>query len=149
MMRKVLMILSGVFFLTQAQAFPCYITMIKDSCWSNYNVTVDIVDLFTNKVMVTMTMPKGKSWDRKEIVCQPKQTVQLRATYTPTFWAKDAGKVHYGKRHWSFPDEVKKGDAAWNMTLCFAKDIAEASLPPESSGQCICETKGIPEIEPR
>lgn len=147
-MRRILMMLSGVCFLTQVQAFPCYITMVKDSCWLKYNVTVDIVDVVTDKVVATMSMPEGKSWDRKKMVCQPKQTVSLRATYSPAFWSKDADKIYSGKRYWSFPEEVKKGDAAWNMMLCFSRDIAEVSLPPEASGQCVCDAKGIPAIEP-
>ena len=148
-MKKLLMLLFGVCFLTQAHAFPCYITMVKDSCWSKYNVNVDVVDVFTNKVMASMSIPEGKSWDRKEIVCQPKQTVFLKAAYSPSFWAKDAGRIYYGKRNLSFPEEIKKGDAAWNMTFCFASDFQEVSLPPDSSGQCICDVKGIPVIEPR
>lgn len=148
-MRRLMVMFSGVCLFIQVHAFPCYITMVKDNCWLNYNVNVDIVDVSTEKVVATMTIPEGKPWDRKEIACQPKQTVKLKATYSPAFWAKEAGKFYYGKREWSFPEEIKKGDAAWNMILCFASDIEEVSLPPEVSGPCVCDMKDIPAIEPR
>ncbi len=148
-MRRLFMMLSGVCLLSQAYAFPCYITMVKDSCWSSYNVSVDVIDVATEKVLATMSMPNGKSWDRKEIVCQPKQTVNLQATFSPAFWTKDAGKKYYGKRLWSFPEEIKKGDSAWNMTICYSSDLQGVPFPPDASGQCTCVTKDIPAIEPR
>ena len=147
-MRKLLIMLFSVFLFTQAHGFQCYITMIKDSCWSSYDVNVDLIDVATEKVLASMTMPKGKSWDRKEIVCQPKQMVKLKATFSPAFWEKDAGKVYYGKRFWSFPEEIKKDDKAWNMVICYANDIDGVPLPPDVSGQCVCEKKDIPVIVP-
>ena len=148
-MRRFLLIWAGLCCMTQADAFPCYITLIKDSCWAPYDVSMDVIDVSTEKVVATMSMPKGTSWDRKEMVCQPKQTVKLQATFNPAFWAQDQGKNYYGKRFWSFPEEIKKGDAAWNMELCFAQDFDSVPLPPGASGQCVCEKTGIPVIPKR
>ena len=147
-MRRFFTMLSGVCLLTQAHAFPCYITMIKDTCWSGYDVNVDVIDVATEKVLVTMNMPKGKSWDRKEIVCEPKQTVSLQATFSPTIWAKDEGKKYNGKRFWSFPEEIKKNESAWNMVICYARDIQGVPTPPDASGACACDKQGIPVIQP-
>jgi len=148
-MRRLFMVLSGVCLLTQVHAFPCYITMVKDSCWTSYSVSVDVIDVTNKKVVATMSMPNEKSWDRKEIVCQPKQTVSLIATFSPAFWEKEENKKYYGKRIWSFPEEIKKGDGAWNMTICYPKDLQGIPLPPDASGKCTCETKDIPAIKPR
>jgi len=148
-MRKFLLMISGVCLLTQAHAFPCYITMMKDNCWASYDVTLDLIDVATEQVVASMSIPKGKSWARKEIVCQPKQVVKLKATFSPEIWAKDKGKAYFGKRFWSFPEQINKGDGAWNMVLCFARDLDGVPLPPDVSGQCTCEAKDIPPIAPR
>ena len=148
-MYRLLMMLFGVVLLNQAHAFPCYITMVKDNCWSKYNVSVNVVDVSTQTVLATLSIPEGKSWDRKEIVCQPKQTVMLKATYSPAFWEKDEGKIYSGKRDWSFPEKIVKNESAWNMVICFASEFQEVSLPPEAAGHCLCDMKSIPAIEPR
>ncbi len=148
-MRKLLMMLVGMGLYAQAYAFPCYFTLVKDNCWTDYNVTVDIVDTSNKKVVASLNMPKGKSWDRKEIACQPMQTFMLQAQYTPVIWQQDAGKIYYGKRYWSFPEEIKPGESAWNMVICYADHFQGLTLPPTSSGHCVCDMKGIPAIAPR
>ncbi len=148
-MRKLLLIMFGMSLFNQLNAFPCYITMVKNTCWTDYNVNVDVIDLATNKVVAAMSMPVGKSWDRREFSCEPQQTVMLQATYSPSIWEKESGKIYYGKHEWSFPEKINKGEGAWNMTLCFSNDLQEVPLPPKASGQCVCDLKNIPKIEPR
>lgn len=148
-MSRLLKILLGLCLVAQAHAFPCYITMVKSNCWANYNVNVDVVDVLTDKVIASMSMPVGTTWDRKEIVCQPQQSVQLKATFSPVIWEKDEGKIYFGKRTWSFPAEIKKGSTAWNMGICFSGDFAETSIPPDALGPCQCDMKSIPPVEPR
>lgn len=148
-MRKFLLMIFSACLLTQAHAFPCYITMMKDNCWTAYDVNVDLIDVATEQVIASMSIPKGKSWDRKEIVCQPKQVVKLKAKFSPDIWVKDKGREYVGKRFWSFPEQINQGDAAWNMVLCFSRDIQDVPLPPDVSGQCACDAKDIPPIAPR
>ena len=148
-MSRLIMLLLGVSVLTEAQAFPCYITMVKSTCWSSYNVNANIIDSASEKVLANINMPEGTSWGRQEIDCQPKQTVELQATFSPTIWEKEEGKVYFGKRYWSFPEEIKKDESAWNMTICYPGDFAATPYPPEASGTCPCDTTNIPVIQPR
>ena len=146
-MFRLFMILVGACLFIQAHALPCYITLVKDNCWSNYNVSVDVVDVSNETVMTTLIIPEGTSWVRNEIVCQPKQTVMLKATFSPVFWESDTGKIFYAQRYWSFPEITKPGVTALSMTICYAKDFAGLSLPPEANGHCVCDTKSIPPID--
>ncbi len=143
-MCKLFMMLVGVFGLAQAHALPCYITIAKDNCWTNYNVNIDIVDTLTEKVIASMSMYEGTPWVRQKIVCQPGQTVLLKATFTPVFWEADIGKVYFGRRYWSFPKQLVAGESAMSITICYASDFAAVSLPPEASGDCACDMESIP-----
>jgi DNA-binding beta-propeller fold protein YncE len=129
-------------------ALPCYITMVKDSCWTEYNLTVDVIDASNDNVIATISVPKGESWARHEMTCQPEQVVNFRAKFSPVFWTSDTDKVFSTKKIWSFPDQINAGDGAWNMTICFADYFSGVPLPPEGSGQCVCDTKNIPPIKP-
>lgn len=146
-MRRLLLVLFGSGLIFQAHAFPCYITMVKDSCWSNYNVSVDVIDVATEKLIDTLLLPKGTSWVRREMTCLPKQTVMLKATFSPVFWESDVGKVFSGQRYWSFPEINKASVSALGMTICYATDFAEVPLPPDASGHCICDTSNIPAMK--
>ncbi len=146
-MSKLVMMLVGVCGLAQVHALPCYITIAKDNCWTNYNVNIDIVDTLSVKVIASMSMPEGTPWVRQEIVCQPGQTVQVKATFSPVFWESDVGKVYFGRRYWSFPQQLDAGESALSMTICYANDFAAIPLPPDASGQCACDINSIPAIK--
>lgn len=146
-MRKLLLMMLGFCWIAQSHAYPCYITIAKDNCWSKYNVSVEAIDVTNEKVLAKMTMPKGTSWARQKIDCQGGQTVMFKATFSPVFWEEDEGKVYAGKRYWSFPEKIAQGEAALNMRVCFTTDFAEVSLPPDASGHCACDMASIPAIK--
>lgn len=148
-MRKLMMIVLGMCQLTQVHAFPCYVTLIKDSCWVNYEVRVNVIDVMGDKPLMTLTIPKGKTWVRQEFVCQPKQSVRLTATFSPPIWQQDAGKVYKGTRFWTFPEEVAPNQGAWNLNLCYSKHFAGMPLTPTNTGNCVCDASVVPIIEPK
>ncbi len=146
-MCKLLLMLVGLCLVGQSYAYPCYITVVKDTCWLKYNVSVDAVDVSNGTLLTTLTMPKGTSWARQKIDCQGKQVVMFKSTYSPVFWEGDEGKLYAAKRYWSFPEKIEPGEAALNMRVCFSTDFAEVSLPPDASGHCGCDMTSIPEIK--
>lgn len=146
-MRKLIMGMVGVCLMTQAQAVPCYMTIVKDSCWTAYDVNINIVDVQTEKVLTSMNIPKGKSWVRKEVSCQPSETVMMRATFSPVFWESDKNKSYSARKYGTFPEKPDEGVLAMNLTICFANDFSEVPLPPESSGHCVCDMTNIPAIK--
>ncbi len=148
MPRLLLSFIFLTFTFTKTYAFRCYITLVKDSCWTNYNVSVDAINVMGEKLLTSLVIPQGTSWVRNEIDCQPKETLLFKATFTPAFWEKDAGKIYYGKRYWSFPETIGPNESAWNMTVCYGSDFAAIPLPPDAAGNCACDTSTIPVIKP-
>ena len=149
MTRRLLLSLLSVGLVSQAQAFPCYITMVKDSCWTDYDVSVNVMDVMSEKPITTILVPSGKSWERYEFSCEEKLTVQLKATFSPIIWETDQEKSYLSKNFLSFPDEIKQGQTAWNMTVCYPSQFAGVPTPPDVSAGCICDTKSTPPVAKR
>jgi hypothetical protein len=143
----------GVFFAaylsmitTTAHAFSCYATLVKDSCWSNYTVSIDVVDTKKNKVLVTLFMPIGTDWDRETFDCDLGANLALKATFSPTMWRDQADRVYSGKSYWLIPKDAPTGVVAWNLTRCFPEDFAEVPVPIEATDHCTCSMKDIPAL---
>jgi hypothetical protein len=133
----------------QAYSFPCYITIIKDNCWTNYDVTVQVDDVMVDKPITSIVIPSGEAWTRYEFSCQEKQTLQFTAAFSPVIWDKDEDRKYKSKRFWSYPEIIRQGDTAWNMTVCYPQDFAEIPMPPDVSGACTCDKKIAPPVEER
>lgn len=136
----------AVIFSSEASAFTCFLTLAKDSCWTEYDVKVDVIDILTNKTVISAIAPTGKSWNRQEFACQPGQTFKYIATFSPIFWESDKGKQYSGTRTWTLPKEIKKGDTAWNITVCYPEQFAEVPFPPTAKGNCVCDARKIPPV---
>lgn len=148
-MIKPWVVLLAAGFISEAHAFPCYITLVKDSCWTNYNVSVDVMNVLTEKHVTTIHVDQGKSWSRVEFNCDAKDTVRFKASFSPAFWESDKGKQFSAKRYWSFPEEILPKQSAWNMTLCYPGDFSAVPLPPDVSGDCRCNKDDLPAVQPR
>ena len=148
-MNRLLILLLGACWCLQAHAFPCFITLVKDNCWTDYDVDVTVINVSNEKVLTTIHIPKGESWVRYELPCDPKQTVMFRAVFSPVFWESDAKKVYFGERYWSFPEKIDAGAEAWNMNICFTRHFADVPLPPKASGHCACDMASLPPIKRR
>ena len=130
-------------------AFPCYITMVKEDCWTNYELTVNVLDTSNNASVAKVVVPKGKSWMRQSFECKPAQTFMYEATFTPTIWERDKAKKYHARRYWSLPDKIADGATAWNIKVCYASDFTETPMPPEATGKCQCHFDQVPAVEPR
>lgn len=148
-MLKLLMMLIGLALSLRLQAFPCFLTLVKDSCWTNYNLSVVVTNVNNEKAMFTVSIPEGQSWSRQKFECQPKDGLSFSATFTPVFWESDADKVYPSQHNWSFPEAIAKGDTAWNMTICYPNEFSGVPLPPDAGGNCKCNTDTIPIIKPQ
>lgn len=127
----------------------CYYTLVKDSCWTKYDVSVDVMDAVSAKVLTTVTVPAGKSWMRQTFPCDAGQKLMYRAQFSPVFWESDKGKTYIAKNYWSLPNTINPGDSAWNVTVCYPNDFAQVPLPPDVSGNCSCNLDDIPTIPPK
>lgn len=135
-------------FSSAADAYTCFFTLVKDSCWTDYNVTVDVTDASTSKTLFRISVPKGKSWARKKFSCDAAESFDYRASFSPVFWQSDKGKHFSGKRTWTLPQTMKAGDTAWSITVCYPEEFSEVPLPPTANSQCACDMKSIPPVIP-
>jgi hypothetical protein len=148
-LRMVILSLSCIF-TSPLWAITCYYTLAKDNCWLRYNVSVDVMDALSAKVLTTITVPAGKSWGRVTFSCETNgQKLMYRARFTPSIWESEKGETYLAKNYWSLPNSVKPGDSAWNVSVCYPSDFSEVPLPPEATGTCKCDFSGIPEIPPK
>lgn len=148
-MYKLLSISLGLCISAYAQAFPCFLTMVKDSCWTNYNLTVNVTNATTGKLITTVIVPQGQSWARQQFNCQPADTLSLSATFMPVFWESDTDKTYPAQHNWTFPQTIAAGDTAWNINVCYPAEFSEVPLPPDASGNCACDVKNIPPVKPQ
>lgn len=154
MFLKYLILAVGLGFSGQLLAIPaaisCYLTLAKESCWLKYNVSVNVIDAQTNKVLITVGVPAGTAWVRQPFPCLARENLMFNAKFAPVFWAEDKDKVFSGKDFWSLPSKINPGDSAWNENICFPKDFAEVPLPPDNVTKgCECDFKSIPAILPK
>jgi hypothetical protein len=145
---KFLTVLLSLCFFTNAQAIQCFFTLVKDSCWKNYNVNVDLMNASNGKKIISMIVPEGQSWLRQPFTCSPGDTLSLQATFNPAFWESEADKVYSGKNYWGLPKVLAEGEVAWNVTICYPKDFSEVPMPPDANGKCKCDLSSIPSVEP-
>jgi hypothetical protein len=128
---------------TQIWSFPCIYTLVKENCWKDYDVSVDVKDADL-KTLFTVNIPKGKIWARHEFSCSPAQGLIYVAKFSPTFWESDKNKTYPALRSWSLPGQVNEGEAAWTIPVCFSADFSQVPFPPTAKGTCSCDFKSIP-----
>ena len=130
-------------------SFTCYFTLVKDSCWTKYNVSVDVVDDDKSTVLTTVNVPAGTPWIRQKFTCEAKQKLMYKARFTPVFWQSDVGKTYSADRYWFMPGTINPGDTAWNIPVCFPANFSEVPFPPDAKGNCKCDFSTIPAIKPK
>jgi hypothetical protein len=147
MIRFLVIILSTSIY-TSSYAIQCFFTMVKDSCWKDYNLSVDLINAKTGKNILTVLIPQGQLWIRQPFKCSAGDTLSLQATFNPAFWESDADKVYSGQHYWGLPKVLQEGEVAWNVTICYPKEFSAVPLPPDASGNCGCNVNDIPAVEP-
>lgn len=149
MNRKGLLALLVLTMSAQSEAFTCYYTLAKDNCWKSYEVSVDVLDGTTGRILTTVTVPKDKLWERQTFSCEASQTLVYSARFSPIFWETDKGKVYASTRSWPLPRVINPGDSAWNVSVCYPADFAAVPMPPQATSDCKCDFESIPVIPPK
>jgi len=148
-MRKMVIAIICWFIVTNASAVSCFLTMLKDNCWQDYDVTVNAVDTKTHQTVTQIVIPKGKSWARQAFVCSASQIFEFQATFSPVIWADQKDRVYSSQRYWQLPAALSKGTAAWNIVMCYGQDFANLPLPPTATSHCACDASQVPAIPPQ
>lgn len=148
-MKRLVLFMLVALFSVQTYAFKCYVTVVKDNCWIDYNVTVQIFDDVSKKQVVPeVLIPKGKQWKRNSFECQAKQGLYYQATFTPVIWSGQKPQTYSSKRIWYLPEKIdKETEVAWNIPICYGNDFSSVPLPPAVSGNCQCDFSKVPAIK--
>ncbi len=129
-------------------AFPCTFTLVKDTCWKDYDVSIQVFDVMNPKPMLSVIIPKGQNWVRQATECNLSQKLNYSATFTPAIWKGQEATTYHVKRIWTLPEKIAPGDSSWEVRLCFPGDFAKVPFPPTATSQCTCDYKSIPVIPP-
>ncbi|WP_419420900.1 hypothetical protein ACNVED_06270 [Legionella sp. D16C41] len=150
MKKRIFFGLGGLIFSSQLFAFQCYFTLVKDSCWTDYAVTVKVLDALNNdNNLLTITVPKGQAWGRLPFTCQPNQKLLYQASFEPSIWENQKGEVYNAINYWTLPPAIKTGQSAWEIPVCYPRAFSEVPLPPQATNNCTCDFKNIPPIPPK
>lgn len=142
------MSLACVLFSTQVLAFPCFMTVVKDRCWGNYDLTVIIRDASTDSTLLTVVVPKGQFWTRAPFTCQGGQRLGYSASFEPNIWDSDKGVVYQGTKYTLLPLAPTALEKAWEIPICFPLAFPGTPYPPTAIGNCACDMKSIPPVPP-
>ncbi|RUR13270.1 hypothetical protein [Legionella sp. km772] len=149
MKRISLVVFVSLLLSTTSWSFTCYMTLAKDNCWQDYNVSVDIINSSTGGIITTVNIPKGESWARQTFDCEVSEKLMYIARFSPVFWQKDIGKTYPAQRFWSLPAQINPGDSAWNVSVCYPADFSLVPTPPQATNNCQCDFTVIPAIPPK
>jgi len=127
-------------------AFRCVFTLVKDSCWKDFDVTVAVKEVRTDKPLFSLSVAKGESWSRKEFACEAGAEIIYSATFSPSIWKGSEGKTYLAQRFWSLPTAIKAGETAWEIPVCFPGAFAEVPLPATAGSNCACNFDAVPAI---
>ena len=127
-------------------AMPCFVTLVKDSCWLSYNVTIEVLQADTNKKISQFVIPQGTAWGRQSFDCKPGDTLKFSSSFYPVFWKNDENKVYLSQSNWQLPTSGGNKNQGVALQLCFSKDFIEVPFPPTGTSTCVCKTDDIPPV---
>jgi hypothetical protein len=131
----------------QIHAVECYITLIKDQCWKDYQVHLNIIDMSTHTNQLEIDLPKGEMWTRKKFDCQPGQIFNKSASFSPAIWQGDEQKEFASSAKINLPPSAPKEGAIWSIDICFPEGFSKVPTPVKDVGHCGCDKTNIPELK--
>lgn len=147
MIRTLFIACGALVLATTSWSFPCYLTVVKDNCWTDYDVSINVIDSENGAKVRTVTIPKKKQWIRVLMDCHTSEKFMYIAQFSPVFWQSDKGKTYMAKHYWSLPDKIHPQDTAWTLSVCFANDFSLVPSPPQAVSSCVCDFSKLPPIE--
>lgn len=142
--------LQGIFFLwlafsSQVWSLPCVITVVKSRCWSDYDVSVDILDSTYSTSLSKVNIAKGVGWQRTTFDCKPSQVLSANATFTPAIWKNQQGVVYQSVRFWKLPEQAPVAGSIWTINMCYPMHFKNVPAPVDTTN-CECSMDGIPPV---
>lgn len=122
-----------------AQAFKCYITLMKSECWKKHNVSFRVMDNLTEEnILQNIQLNKDKLWVRKEFTCKAAQGLVPKVRFSPHVWESEKNSEFSTKRVWFLPLKIDENVEAWNVPICFPTDFSSVPTLPDAQDECDC-----------
>ncbi len=128
---------------SQTMAYQCALTVTKDVCWKDYQITVYLKTYANkkNKPKKLFTIGKNKMKVKKKFACHPKQKVAFSVSVSPAIWTGSDKDRYKSKSVWLTPENIED-DATWELSLCLSKDFKAVPMPlVEKPQNCHCPAK--------
>lgn len=131
--------------LAQADAAPikCEIQIIKNSCWLDREVVVQLIDSAHASVYETFKLPINKDSLVQSFNCSHLERFNFAARFSPPLWKNQEVRSYPSKNVWHAPQNLPENVEKWVISLCFSDDFAGVSLP---MGAKNCECR-LPELK--
>src|SRR3990167_581840 len=141
MTKLILSIIFGSITITQVNAATCYVDVVKDTCWTNYNLALTVINTESGSAIASITVTQGIPWVRVKFPCTHNQTLGFQARYSPVIWQGTENQVYSGQNYWQLSSSTT--DAQYTA-LCFGRDFSEVTFPVTGDGKCQCNMQNIP-----
>lgn len=120
-------------------AAVCQLHVLKDSCFHNYDVTVEVYLQGAPARLFDIPIVRGQDEGLREFACEADEIYELKARFAPAFWQGDENRVYAQRNYMRLPSHFPANTRVWKLTTCFGRDFIGVPLPPEASSQCRCE----------
>lgn len=145
-MKTLFKIFLGLGLASNIYAADCVLTIIKDNCWTNYDINIEFFDAENGQFVARANVPSNQNWGRVKFKCHSSQIFTAKARFSPDIWEGDSKKTYSSVRVWNLPEIAPAGDAAWAINMCYSKDFA--SIPePLNAKNCKCDPKSAPAFD--
>ena len=131
---------------TAAATLPCQLVVIKNTCWKDYDVSINLIDFKTHQTHQIVELKKGDNYAKQTFKCVPLATYSATATFSPAIWEQDKGKAYESSQVWNAPPALAEGTQAWAISMCFSNDFADVPVPLGDVSNCKCtppKRKGV------
>lgn len=127
-------------------AIECYVTLLKDKCWSGYQVHMTIENLKSLNKVIDLDVGPNQTWARKKFDCEASQVLKKSVSFTPAIWDSEKGKIYQNNFMTRLPDTKPAQGVIWSMEVCFPKNFSQVPTPIKNMNDCGCDKTNVPEI---
>lgn len=111
----------------------CRVMASKGTCWKNFDVTFQVRDVNSDKILATIELNKKTLSKEVDFHCATFENVMMTTQFTPPIWENEKDKSYRSSRIWTVP-KIALAPAThtrefWTMPVCFPKDFAGVPTP--------------------
>jgi hypothetical protein len=130
--------------------FSCRLFIQKNTCWDNYVITTEIVDVNASedkKSLGKLVVDKEHAYNSLTFDCKKGGLLSFRSSFEPPIFKEQQGKQFLTKKLWMVPFKIPKDSEAWVVELCFPDDFQKVPMPLGEVKNCKCAHSGISSAE--